>query len=73
MRVEEHLGYQREKPVGEIKTHLKKCDLCKQSNLDNFQIVQKSMSDHDAKINEALIIKNENPPSNKNMFNNTIF
>ena len=69
VRVEEHLGYQREKPVGEIKTHLKKCDLCKQSNLDNFQIVKKSMSDHEAKINEALVIKNENPPLNKNLFN----
>ena len=47
-----------EKPEGEIKTHLKTCDLCKQSNQDNFQIVKKSMSDHEAKMNEALVIKN---------------
>ena len=41
VRAEEHVGYEKEKPEGEIKTHLKTCDLCKQSNLDNFQIVKK--------------------------------
>ena len=53
VRVEEHLGYERVKPEGEIKTHLKMCDLCKQSNPDNFQIVRKSQSAHQAKIKEA--------------------
>ena len=73
MRAEEHLGYEKEKPEGEIKTHVKSCDLCKQSNLDNFQIVKKCLSDHEAKINEALVIKNENPPLNKNLFNKGSF
>ena len=48
--------------ISEIKTHLKTIDLGKQSNLDNFQFVKKYLCDHEAKINEALVIKNKNPP-----------
>ena len=45
------------------------CDLRIQSNPDNFHIEQKYLCNHEAKINEALVIKNENPPLNKNLFN----
>ena len=54
------------KSQGEIKKHLKTCDFFKkQSNLYNFQFVKKSLSDGETIINEALEIKNENPPLKK--------
>ena len=43
--------------------------MCKKSTIDNFEIVKKCLTDQEAKINEALIIKKENPQLNKNLFN----
>ena len=47
----------------------------KRSNLYNFQIVKKKpLSDHEAiKIKKVLVVKNENPPLNKNLFNKGSF
>ena len=69
VRSDEHLRYEKEQPRGEIKTHLRLCEMCKKSTIDNFEIVKKCLTDQEAKINEALIIKKENPQLNKNLFN----
>ena len=69
VRSEEHLGYEKDLPKSEIKTHLKGCHICRESTIDNFEIIKKCMSDHESKINEALFIKKENPKINKNLFN----
>ena len=69
VRSDEHLSYEKEQPRGEIKTHLRLCEMCKKSTIDNFEIVKKCLTDQEAKINEALIIKKENPQLNKNLFN----
>ena len=53
----------------EVTVHLRSCDICKNSSLDNFEIIKKCKSDHEAKINEAFFIKKENPQLNKNLFN----
>ena len=58
-RVEEHLSYEKDKSEGEIQTHLEMCHLCKQIDHDNFQIVKKSLSDHEAK---SFVIQDEDPP-----------
>ena len=36
-------------------------NVCKQSNVDDFQIEKKYRTDRVAEINEALVIKNKNP------------
>ena len=66
------MRYGKEKPEGGIKTYLKTCDLCKQSNPDSFQIVKKIVC-CEAKISEALVIRNENPPFNKIFLNKARF
>ena len=73
VRSDEHLRYEKEQPRGEIKTHLRLCEMCKKSTIDNFEIVKKCLTDQEAKINEALIIKKENPQLNKNLFNKGSF
>ena len=52
---------EKERPRGEIKTHLRLCKMCKKSIIDNFEIVKKCLTEQEAKINEALIIKKEIP------------
>ena len=69
----EHLDYNKEKPEGEIKTHIKACDICKNCTMDNFEIIKKSRTDQVTKINEALYIKRETPRLNKNLFNSGSF
>ena len=69
VRSEEHLRFERDLPKSEIKTHLKTCVICQNSSLDNFEVLKKCMSDHEAKINEAMIVKKRIPELNKNLFN----
>ena len=57
----------------EIKEHLKVCQICRNSNFDNFAIMKKCKSDHETKINEAIFIKTEVPQLNKNLFNKGSF
>ena len=35
----------------------------------NFEIIKKCSSDHEAKINDPLLIKQQNPKINKNQLN----
>ena len=65
----EHLEFEKAEPKSEIKEHLKKCLVCRKSNLDNFEIIKKCKSDFEAKVNEALFIKKDNPTLNKQLFN----
>ena len=65
----EHLEFEKAEPKSEIKEHLKKCLVCRKSNLDNFEILKKCKSDFEAKVTEALYIKKENPTLNKQLFN----
>ena len=65
----EHLLYESVKPESEVKSHIRDCDICKDSTLDNFDIMQKCNSDHEVKINEAIFISRLNPRLNKNLFN----
>ena len=65
----EHLEFEKAEPKSEIKEHLKKCLVCRKSNLDNFEIIKKCKSDFEAKVTEALYIKKENPTLNKQLFN----
>ena len=53
----------------EIKEHLKKCQTCKVSNIDNFEIFKKCKSNQESQINEAIFIKSQVPSLNKNLFN----
>ena len=57
----------------EINIHIKRCKNCNLCNLDNFSILKKCKSDHEAKINEAICIKTEVPQLNKNLFNQGSF
>ena len=69
VRSKEHLDCESE-TKSEIKEHLKQCLQCKNvCNLDNFEILKKCQTDQEAKINEAILIKNELPFLNKNLFN----
>ena len=43
VRSDEHLRYEKEQPQGEIKTHLRLCEMCERSTIDNFQIVKKNV------------------------------
>ena len=45
----------------EIKTHLKRCHVCRNGLINNFEIIKKCMSDHEAKINDALFTKKKIP------------
>ena len=65
----EHLEFEKAEPKSEIKEHLKKCLVCRKSNLDNFEIIKKCKSDFEAKVTEAFYIKKENPNLNKQLFN----
>lgn len=65
----EHLEFEKAKPESEIKVHLRGCEICQRGNFDNFEIIKKCKSDQETKINEALVIKTENPKLNKNLFN----
>ena len=69
----EHLLYESEKPESEVKSHIRDCDVCKASTLDNFDIMQKCNSDQEVKINEAFFISRQNPRLNKNLFNKGSF
>ena len=69
VRSKEHLDLEKENPLGEIKTHLKSCIICRKCSIEDFQIIKKCSNDQEAKINEAIIIKKENPQLNKNLFN----
>ena len=69
----EHLEYEKKKPEGVVKDHLNICDICKNSTIDNFDIVRKCRTDRETKINEALVIKKEIPKLNKNLFNKGSF
>lgn len=69
VRILEHLKFEDVKPESEIKSHLGSCNVCKSSSLDNFEILQKCKTDHEAKINEAMFILKQNPRLNKNLFN----
>ena len=73
VRCLEHLEYEKKLPKSEIKSHLNECDICKNCNFDNFQILKKSKNDQEVKINEAFCIKKENPRLNKNLFNKGSF
>ena len=68
-----NLLYESEKPESEVKSHIRDCDVCKASNLDNFDIMQKCNSDQEVKINEAFFISRQNPRLNKNLFNKGSF
>ena len=69
IRCLEHLSFDKKDPKSEIKTHLLNCDICKNSSLDNFDIIQKCNSERETKINEAMSILRYNPCLNKNLFN----
>ena len=56
----------------EIKEHLKKCLVCRKSNLNNYEIFKKCKSDFEAKVTEGFYIKKENPNLNKQLFNSGI-
>ena len=69
VRSKEHLDCESE-TKSEIKEHLKQCLQCRNvCNIDNFEILKKCQTDQEAKINEAILIKNELPFLNKNLFN----
>ena len=57
----------------EVKEHIKICELCKECSFDNLEILKKCRSDHETKINEAILIKTEVPQLNKNLFNKGSF
>lgn len=65
----EHLQFEHTEPKSEIKSHLMKCEICRTSNLDNFETIQKCRNDFETKINEAVSIMKMNPQLNKNLFN----
>ena len=68
IRCLEHLSFDKKDPKSEIKTHLLNCDICKNSSLDNFDIIQKCNSERETKINEAMSILRYNPCLNKKSF-----
>ena len=39
VRSEEHLGYEKDLPKSEIKTHLNGCPICRESTMNNFEII----------------------------------
>ena len=65
----EHLEFKKVKPEGEVKSHLKSCEICQNCTIDNFDILKKCKNDREVKISEAMFIKRENPRLNKNLFN----
>ena len=69
VRSSEHLLYEEKHHKSEIKTHIINCNVCKNSSLDNFDIIQKCNSEHEIKINEAISILRFNPRLNKQLFN----
>ena len=69
VRCSEHLVLGNKEPKSEVESHLSKCDPCKSSSLDNFEVLQKCKNDFEAKINEAIFINKQNPRLNKNLFN----
>ena len=69
VRSSEHLLYEEKHHKSEIKTHIRNCDICKNSSLDNFNIIKKCNTEREIKINEAISILKFNPRLNKNLFN----
>ena len=69
VRSSEHLLYEEKHHKSEIKTHIINCNVCKNSSLDNFDIIQKCNSEREIKINEAISILRFNPRLNKQLFN----
>ena len=65
----EHLEFKNELPKSEIKNHMIQCVICKQCNLDSFDILKNCKTDLESKIFEAIYIKKEMPKLNKNLFN----
>ena len=55
------MEFKKAEPKSEIKEHLKKCLVCRNSNLDNFEIIKKCKSDFEAKLTEAFILKKRIP------------
>jgi len=51
------------------KNHLFCCDVfCKPDYLNSFKILRKCLSEFNAKIHEALLIKKHNPQLNKKLY-----
>ena len=57
VKSEEHLRYEKDQPKSEIKIPLEGCLVCRNSTTNNFEIIKKCMSNHEAKINETFFIK----------------
>ena len=68
-RSEEYLGFEKDLPKSETKTHLKTCVTYQNCCFDNFEVLKKCTSDPEAKINEAMIVTKSIPELNKNLFN----
>ena len=69
VRCLEHLEFEKKKPESEVKVHLNDCDICKNANYENFEILKKCKTDLETKVYEAFAINKEQPKLNKNLFN----
>ena len=70
VRVKEHCDLGKSTSTA-VKQHILNCETCFHSeiNLSNFEIVSKCRTDYETRINEALLIKANKPPLNKQLFN----
>ena len=73
-RIQEHFKVKNMKSA--VNDHLQKCLYCSSANRDSlfssFSIIKKCKSKYDTKIQEALIIKKENPVLNKQLYENGV-
>ena len=69
IRAREHTRHATGKTA--ISDHIRSCDFCQCQSLDfnNFSILSKCSDKFDCVIREALLIKNSNPPLNKQLYN----
>ena len=53
-----------------IKDHLYDCDKCSSTihSVESFKVIKKCVTEYDAKIQEALLIKKLNPKLNKQLY-----
>ena len=66
----EHLNLADINTKSAIKDHLYDCDKCSsmKHSVESFKILKKCVTEYDAKIQEALLIKRLNPKLNKQLY-----
>ena len=72
IRAHEHLSLQLNSKKTAVKNHILACERCKSGSLtvNDFKVVQKCSNEYETKIQEALIIKKQNPRLNSQLYAN---